>query len=90
MKLALTTATFAAGALAIAMSVSPASAATNNHKWCVKRLHQMGNQYNVNCRYDTLAACNKAATPTTRKCIINPKWASIKKHSTTGMKAPEN
>ena len=50
----------------------------------------MGNQYNVNCRYDTLAACNKAATPTTRKCIINPKWASIKKHSTTGMKAPEN
>jgi hypothetical protein len=90
MKLALTTATLAAGALAIAMSASPVNAAaTRGHqKWCASTDHP-GNQLNVSCRYDTLAACNKAATPTGGKCIINPKWASIKKNSTTGMGAPE-
>ncbi len=92
MKLALTTATFAAGALAVAMSVSPmsvspasAAASRGHQKWCASTAHP-GNQLNVSCRYDTLAACNKAATPTGGKCIVNPKWASMKKGSTTGMK----
>lgn len=91
MKLAFTTATLAAGALAVAMSVSPASAAASmgHQKWCVKNIHQTGNQLNASCRYSTLAACNKAATPTSGKCFVNPKWASIHKKSTTGMKADE-
>ncbi len=91
MKLALTSATLAAGAVAIAMSVSPASAAASmgHQKWCVQLSHQLGNQQNASCRYSTLAACNKAATPTSRKCFINPKWASARKGGTTGMKMKE-
>lgn len=91
MKFGLTTAAFAAGALAIAMSASPASAAASmgHRKWCAST-DNPSNQYKISCRYNTLAACNKAAVPTGGKCIVNPKWASIHhKKSTTGMK-PEN
>ncbi len=85
MKLALTATALAAGMLAIGMSMSPANAATGSHKWCVHKPHQA----TIQCRYDTLAACNKFARPTSGTCSINPKWASLNKKSTTGMKPME-
>ena len=85
MKLALTAATLAAGALAIGMSASPATAATGHQKWCVHK----PNIGSIQCRYDTRAACEKFAKPTSGTCTVNPKWASMHKRSTTGMKPME-
>ena len=87
MKLALPTATFAAGMLAIGMSLSPAQAAGANtvHKWCVHKNDASA----VECRYDTLAQCQKFQKTAEGKCSINPKWASLHGSSTTGMKQME-